>query len=100
MKRNSALEKAATGSSRWIPLTSHRALVLDLLHFARQVPYFPVERVFDLSEVAALRAATQPRIAWSVLFLKAFARVAVRHPDLRRFFVRWPWPHLVEADSV
>src|SRR5205823_4633223 len=23
-----------------------------------------------------------------------------RHPQLRRFFVRWPWPHLVESCSA
>jgi hypothetical protein len=87
-------------TSRAIPITSHRALVLDVLHFARRVPYFPVERVFDLSRVAMLREAAQPRISWSVLFLKAFARVAARHSGLRRSFARWPWPHLLESNSV
>jgi hypothetical protein len=83
-----------------IPFTNHRALVLDVLHFARKVPYFPVERVFDLSEVAARREAAQPRIPWSVLFLKAFAHIAARHPGLRRSFIRWPWPHLQESNVV
>jgi hypothetical protein len=87
-------------SVKWVPLTSHRALVLDVLHFAGQVPYFPVERLFDLSQVAAWRAAAEPRIAWSVLFLKAFARVAARRPALRRYFAGWPWPHLVESSDV
>src|SRR5262245_43805896 len=84
-------------ASRWIPLTSHRTIVLDIAHFARRVPVFPVERTFDLAQLATLRAATRPRIAWSVLFLKAYAIVAARQPILRRAFVRWPWPHFVES---
>ena len=83
--------------ARWLPLTMNRALVLDTLHFARQVPVFPVEATFDLVEVAALRAASSRRISWSVLFLKAYALVAREHAILRRAYVRWPWPHLVEA---
>jgi hypothetical protein len=70
--------------------------VLDILHFARQVPVFPVERTFDLAELAAARAAARPRIAWSALFLKGYSLVAQRHPALRRAFVRWPWPHFIE----
>ena len=93
-------DPAATASpghkARLLPLTSDRALVCDVSYFARRMPLFPVERTFDLSEIAARRAALQPRIAWSVLFLKAFALVAADHPPLRRAYVSWPWPHLVE----
>jgi hypothetical protein len=82
--------------ARRLPLTSNRALVCDVAHFASRVPLFPVERTFDLAEVAARRAATHPRIAWSVLFLKAYALVAAQHADLRRAYVPFPWPHFVE----
>jgi hypothetical protein len=92
---------ASRDKSRWIPLGMNRALVLDTLHFARQVPVFPVEAEFDLGEVAALRACSARRISWAVLFLKAFSLVAREHAELRRAYVRWPWPHLVETpDSV
>jgi hypothetical protein len=83
--------------SRWLPLSCNRALVLDTLHFARHVPVFPVEAAFDLAEVAALRAASSRRISWPVIFLKAYALVAREHAVLRRAYVRWPWPHLVES---
>jgi hypothetical protein len=87
--------------AHWLPLASDRTLVCDLAHFAKQVPLFPVERTIDLSEVAARRAASQPRIAWSILFLKAYALVAANHPLLRRAYVPWPWPHFVEwTDST
>ena len=83
-------------TAAWRPLTADRALVCDVAHFARQVPLFPVERTFDLAEVVAQRAATHPRIAWSVLFLKAYALVAAQHAGLRRAYVPWPWPHFIE----
>ena len=85
MKRRSAREDAASSSSRSIPLTSHRALLLDILHFARQVPVFPVERTFDLAELAARREVAQPRIAWSVLFLKALRNQGVIRDALDEF---------------
>jgi hypothetical protein len=96
MKRAAAIAEAQLHASRWIPLTSDQSLVLDIVHFARQIPVFPVERRFDLSALAAYRAATQPRISWSMIFLKAYALTAARHPALRRAFVQWPRPHLVE----
>jgi hypothetical protein len=81
---------------RTVPITSQRSLVLDIAHFARCVPVFPVERTFHLASLAALRAATRPRIAWSVLFLKAHALVAARRPELRQGFFSWPWPRIIE----
>jgi len=85
-----------TKGARRLPLTHHRTLVCDVAHFARRMPMFPVERTFDLAEVAARRESARPRIAWSVLFLKAYAIVAARQAALRRAYVAWPWPHFVE----
>jgi hypothetical protein len=79
-----------------ISITSQRSLVLDITHFSRQVPVFPVERTFNLAALAAVRAASQPRIAWSVLFMKAQALVAARRPELRQGFFGWPWPRIIE----
>jgi hypothetical protein len=70
--------------------------VLDTLHFARRVPLFPVERQFDLAEVASLRSRVPARISWTVLFVKAYAIVARDHAALRRAYLLWPWPHLLE----
>lgn len=87
--------------ARTVPLTHHRTLVCDVAHFARRMPVFPAERTFDLAEVAARREAArcqrgETRIAWSVLFLKAYGLVASRQAALRRAYVAWPWPHFVE----
>jgi hypothetical protein len=67
-----------------------------LLHFARHVPLFPLERLFDLRELAELRRQTNPKVGWPVLFLKAYGLVAAGCPQLRQSYLRWPWPHLYE----
>ncbi len=100
-RSRNAEPRQAPAKARRLPLTADRALVCDVAHFARSVPLFPVERTFDLATVAARRDASQPRVAWSVLFLKAFALVAADHSALRRAYVPWPWPHFVEwPDSI
>jgi hypothetical protein len=71
-------------------------MVCDLLHFARQVPLCPLERSCDLWKVAEARAQAPRRIAWSILFLKAYAMVARDYAPLRQAYLRWPWPHLYE----
>jgi hypothetical protein len=45
--------------------------------------------------VLARRALTE-RPAWSAIFAKAYARVALAIPELRRAYVKLPWPHLYE----
>ncbi len=81
---------------RRIPLGRSRALVLDLLRLSQSVPDFPVERVMDLSELAAARRASPLRISWVSLFVKAFALVAQEMPAFRRSYLSWPWSHLYE----
>jgi hypothetical protein len=78
-------------------LTCNRALVLDLLALSARHAYFPVEQTFELSELAALRAAAPRRISWTVLFMKAYALVAAEIPQLRQAYCRWPWPRLCEC---
>jgi hypothetical protein len=74
-------------------------LVCDLLHFARQVPLYPLERSCDLRKLAEARARAPQRIAWSILFVKAYAMLARDHAPLRQAYLRWPWPHLYEHPS-
>jgi hypothetical protein len=86
-------------AARRLSLSPNRALVLDGLEFAREVPLFAVERQFDLQEVAALRTRQRRRIGWTTLFLKAYAVVAQEIAPLRQALVRWPWPHLIESSA-
>ena len=85
--------------SKRLAISCNRALVLDVLHFARAVPLFPVEREFELSQLAVLRSLQRHRISWAILFLKAYAIVARDQPALRQAFIAWPWPHLLEAPA-
>jgi hypothetical protein len=85
-----------TGTGRRRMLPRSRRLVCDLLHFARQVPLFALERSCDLGKVAEARAGAPRRIAWSMLFLKAYAMLARDDALRRQAYLRWPWPHLYE----
>ena len=84
----------------WLPVTAERALVLDVLHYARGAPLFPVERPFDLGDLAALRRLAPERISWCALFLKAYGMVSAEHDALRRMYRRWPWPHFYQHGEV
>lgn len=100
MDANSATAKDIEPSDeprvRRLRLSRNRALVGDVVHFARKIPRFAVDRLMPLAEVARLRDRAAPRISWTVLFLKAYAQVADGCPPLRQAFLRWPWRHLVE----
>lgn len=79
-----------------VRLSAPRRFLIDMLHFAARVPSAPVQRRMHLAPVARARAAAAPRPGWPAVFIKAFARVAADVPELRRAFVRLPWPHLYE----
>src|SRR5688572_8017165 len=79
-----------------IPLSPMRRFVLDLLHFAAAVPTVPVERRMDLRDLVRARAARGGDLSWTAIFTQAYARVADRMPELRRAYVKFPWPHLYE----
>ncbi|MCI0681536.1 MAG: 2-oxo acid dehydrogenase subunit E2 [Gemmataceae bacterium] len=81
---------------RRISLSRPRRFLVDLLHFAAQVPTVPVQRRMALAEVAAARNRIADRPCWPALFLKAYSRVADELPPLRRAYVGLPWPHLRE----
>jgi hypothetical protein len=81
--------------SRRLLAANHR-LVNDLLYFSAKTPLVPVERRFDLAELAALRDSAPARISWTILFIKAYGLLSQRHPHLRRAYMAWPWPHLYE----
>ena len=84
------------GENRTIALSLPRRLVCDLVHFAHQVPTVPVQRTINVAALNAVRAKLQPRPSWCVLFTKAYARVAVEFPDLRRAYLAFPWARLYE----
>jgi hypothetical protein len=80
----------------WLPITINRRLVLDGLQFAQGVPLYPIEKSFELAELAELRKSADMRISWAAIFVKAYAITAQQHRPLRQAYLRWPCPHLVE----
>lgn len=86
---------------RRIALSPFRRLIADVMRYAIAVPGVPTERMMDLGAVIAARDAVPYRPAWAGIFAKACALTAREFPELRRTYVKWPWPHLYEyEDSV
>jgi hypothetical protein len=81
---------------RWISLSIPRRLVADYMHFSAAMPLSSVQREMRLADVAAARRAAAERTPWPALFVKAYALVAAEFPELRRAYVRLPWPHFCE----
>ncbi len=67
-----------------------RAIVLDVVRLARQIPSFPVERWFELQELADARSTAPQRFSWITLFAKAYGLASRDFPELRQTFVGWP----------
>src|SRR5450759_885596 len=78
---------------RAIRLSVARRMVIDLLYFAAAVPSIPVQRPMSLGPLAAARAACRDRPQWTAIFAKGYALVAREFPDLRRAYLKIPWPH-------
>lgn len=83
-------------SGRSLPLSLPRRWICDLLHFAAKVPTVPVERRIDLRAVVHARACLTRRPSWAALFARAYGLVAREVPELRRYYMTFPWPHLYE----
>ena len=73
-----------------------RRMVIDFLYFARAVPTVPVQKQMSIADLVAARAACRDRPRWTAIFVKAFALVADEVPELRRAYVKIPWPQLYE----
>ncbi len=81
---------------RAIRLSKPRRMVIDLLYFAKELPTVPVQRRMALASVVAARAACRNRPQWTAIFTKAYALTAREFPELRRAYVKIPWPQLYE----
>lgn len=80
---------------RWIKLSAPRRVLGDVLSLSARHPTVPVQRRMQLANVAMARMAAG-RLGWPAVFMKAYARVAIEQPALRRAYVILPWPHLCE----
>jgi hypothetical protein len=79
-----------------LAISGPRQFVIDLIHFARQVPSTPVARTVNVAALREPRASHPARPSWAVLFMKAYALVGEEHPPLRRALLQFPWARLYE----
>ena len=88
-----------TDGPRRMAIPRSRRLVIDLMRLHKQVPTTAHDRICDLSVAAAARANANARVSWPMLFIKAYGLVAQKYPQLRQFYMGWPWPHLYQHPS-
>ena len=79
-----------------LAISGPRQFVIDLIHFARQVPSTPVARTVNITALRGPRTGHAARPSWAVLFMKAYALVGADHPPLRRALLQFPWMRLYE----
>jgi hypothetical protein len=87
---------SANGRARSLRLSLPRQVVCDLIHFAHRIPTVPVQRVIDVSRIAALRDRLTRAPGWATLFTKAFALVARQLPEFRRAYIEYPVARLYQ----
>jgi hypothetical protein len=81
---------------RRIGLSLPRRFICDLLYFAKRIPSVPMQRRMNLADVVAVRRSWTQRVSWCAIFMKAFAIVAARRPELRRAYMSYPWGSIYE----
>ncbi len=77
-----------------IPLSQR--MVLDILYFAKDIPTVPVQRRMSLMPLVAAREKRSDKVGWIAIFTKAYGMVSQEFPELRRAYVKLPWPGLYE----
>jgi hypothetical protein len=82
---------------RWVPLSLPRRWVCDLLYFAKQIPTVPVQRRIEIGPLVEARSRLANRPSWLAIFTRAYGLVAKETPELRRAYLKIPWPHLYES---
>lgn len=80
------------------PFPMAQRVLVSYLRHAQRIPNCCQERTLALAPVAEARARCRPRVAWAVLFMKAYALVAKEEPVLRSCLLTWPWLRLREAE--
>ena len=81
---------------RWVRLSRPRRLIVEYVQFAKSMPIVAIEKRMQLGPVVAARKACAERPSWIAVFLKAYAVAAQEFPELRRAYVKLPWPHFYE----
>lgn len=81
---------------RAVKLSQSRRLVGDLMRFSIGIPRVTVQRRMDLGSLLKARTAQKKKPSWTAIFVKGYALLAAETPELRRAYVKLPWPQLYE----
>src|SRR3984957_9580375 len=79
-----------------LPISGPRRFIIDLIHFARQVPSTPVALTVNVSALFKPRVDHPSKPSGAPVFRKPSALVGATHPPLRRALLQFPWPRLYE----
>jgi hypothetical protein len=66
------------------------------MRFSMGIPRVTVQRQMNLAPLMNARASQPGRPSWTVLFLKGYGLLSQEVPELRRAYVKLPWPHFYE----
>jgi len=79
-------------------LSNGRRLVDDVIRMSIKMPMASLSGDYETPMLAELRRKTRPKISWNVLYMKAYAAVCTKNPELRRSYVSFPWGHFYQHD--
>jgi hypothetical protein len=66
------------------------------MRFSTTIPRITVQREMNLGPLLKARTGLRIRPSWTAIFLKGYALLCAATPELRRAYVKLPWPHLYE----
>lgn len=66
------------------------------MRFSIGIPRVTVQRQMNLAPLLQARAQQPRRPSWTALFLKGYGLLSQEVPELRRAYVKLPWPHFYE----
>jgi hypothetical protein len=82
-----------------VPL--QRRWMHDIIHFGKKAHVMGGTWRINLAPLVAARAARQPAIGWTAVWMKALALVSRRRPELRTLYLPLPWARLyVHPDMI
>jgi hypothetical protein len=87
--------------SRYRSVPLHRRWVNDIMHFGKKSHVVGCNWRINLAPALAARAAHEPMIGWTAMWVKALALVSQRYPELRTAYLPFPWARLyVHPDCI
>src|SRR6266508_3337916 len=81
----------AVDGCRNVRFPRYRQFVLDYMHLCRRIPVVTVDRRMKLAPLVEARQASPLHPSWTAIFIKAYALMAARCPEMRRAYMSLPW---------